>query len=442
MSQQESVGIDVAHEGGVFKGDPMTSRRARPAWLTQVNIMLGVMIALAVLSQFFRSSNGVIAPELMAELHIDARAIGLSSGAFFVIFAALQIPIGVLFDRYGARRVVSYMLIFAIAGSCLFAVAQSIGLLVVGRFLIGLGFAGGMVGSLVILSRWHNPTDFTRAMTILFAAANLGSLLATSPLAAANDWIGWRATFLVLAVVTALMALAFFLVVRDSRPGTEDRAARPETLRESVRGIAEVFRVPGLLRVLPLIGLGYASIVTIIGLWGAPYLHEVHNLQSMERGNLLSILAIAFVVGTLAYGPIQRRVGGFRRVVIAGAVGSGLILLMLAAVAHTTLALTMPLLLAICLVGAYSVVLMGHGVSLIPAKLVGRGTTTLNGVLMGGTAILQIASGAIVEAAHGWFGTAAAGYAAFFAVLGLATLAATWIYLRAPEPAPRDRKPA
>lgn len=432
--RESTQGVGLVRDGDVFDATSQDRGRWLASWGKRVNVMLAVMIALAILSQFFRSSNGVIAPEMMAELNIDARSIGLSSGAFFVIFAVLQVPIGVLFDRYGARRVVSAMLIFAVAGSCLFALAQSLDLLVFGRFLIGLGFAGGMVGSLVVLSRWHNPTDFTRAMTILFAAANLGSLLATSPLAAANDWIGWRSTFLVLAAVTAVMGLVFFLVVRDARPDADERTKRPDTIGDSIRGMREVFRVPGLLSVLPLIALGYASVITIIGLWGAPYLHEVHGLDSLGSGNVLSILALIFVVGTLTYGPIQRRAAGFRRVVVAGSVGSAVLLLILAAVANTTLIVTVALLAAICLIGAFSVVLMGHGVALIPAELVGRGTTTLNGVLMGGTAILQIVSGLIVEAAHGWFGTPASGYAAFFALLGAAMLIATVIYLRAPEP--------
>lgn len=402
--------------------------------MTRVTAMLAAMITLAVLSQFFRSSNGVIAPEMMHELNVDAHAIGLSSGAFFVIFAVLQIPLGVLFDRYGPRRVVSGMLVFAILGSVVFALAHSLGPLVAGRFLIGLGFAGGMVGSLVVLSRWLDPIEFTRAMTLLFASANLGSLLATSPLSAANEMVGWRMTFMVLAVITALVAIAFYLVVRDERPGSDERAARPETLAASFRGIADVFRVPGLVRVLPLIALGYSSIVTIIGLWGGPFLHEVHGVDGIERGNLLSLLAIAFVVGTLAYGPVQRRVGAFRPVVVGGGVASAALMLAVAAVADTALTVTLPLLVATCFIGAFSVALMGHGVALIPAALKGRGTTTLNGVLMGGTAILQIVSGLVVETAQAWFGTPASGYAAFFALLGALMLAATVLYLRTPEP--------
>lgn len=442
MSQRDA--IDGAGEG--LSARPFTHTAGAWAGLrgptiltSRVNAMLAAMITLAVLSQFFRSSNGVIAPEMMHELGIDAHAIGLSSGAFFVIFALLQIPIGVMFDRYGVRNVVSGMLLFAIVGSAIFAMASSLGPLVAGRFLIGLGFAGGMVGSLVVLSRWLDPSGFTRAMTILFASANIGSLLATSPLSAANELMGWRSTFLLLSVITAVVAAGYFLIVRDERPGVAGRAGRPETLAASIRGIADVFRVPGLVGVLPLIALGYSSIVTIIGLWGGPYLHEVHGVDGIERGNLLSILAVAFVVGTLAYGPVQRRAGGFRPVVIGGAVATAALLLALAALAGGALPVVLSLLVATCLIGGFSVVLMGHGVALIPAALKGRGTTTLNGVLMGGTAILQIASGAVVEVAQAWLGSPAAGYAAFFLFLGALTLAATAIYLRTPEPRPDTR---
>lgn len=430
MSQHEGV----ERTAGIPLSETRYSSSVPGLRVRRVTVMLWTMIVLAVLSQFYRSSNGVIAPQIMAEMHLDAAVIGLSSGAFFLIFAALQIPIGVLFDKYGARLVVSSMLIFSIMGSALFAVAHSVEALVSGRFLIGLGLAGGMVGSLVILARWHSPGDFTRAMTILFATANLGSLLATSPLAASAEWIGWRSTFLALAALTAVVGTVFYTVVRDTPVPEQDTNNKRETLGAKFRGVAQVFRVPGLLYVLPMVALGYSSVITILGLWGAPYLHEVHGLDSLESGKLLSVLAVAFVAGTLAFGPIQRWARGFRRVVVASATVTGLILLGLAAFIDSPLIVTVSLLILVCVIGAFSVVLMGHGVALIPKELVGRGTTTLNCVLMGGTAILQIGSGALVEAAHKWFGTVTAGYAAFFGVLGVLMLIATLLYLRAPEP--------
>ncbi|MCR9073424.1 MAG: MFS transporter [Alphaproteobacteria bacterium] len=409
--------------------------------MKRITAMLWTMIVLAVLSQFYRSSNGVIAPQIMDEMNVDAAAIGLSSGAFFLIFAALQVPIGVLFDKYGARLVVSSMLVFSIAGSILFAVAHSVEALVAGRFLIGLGLAGGMVGSLVILARWHTPSDFTRAMTILFATANLGSLLATSPLAASAEWIGWRSTFLALAFLTTLVGIAFYAVVRDRPDASEPDDGTRESLGAKFRGVGQVFQVRGLLWVLPMVALGYSSVITILGLWGAPYLTDVHGLDSLDGGTLLSVLAVAFVAGTLAFGPIQRRCSGFRRVVIASATVTGLLLLALTVFIEASLVITVTLLILICFVGAFSVVLMGHGISLIPKDLVGRGTTTLNCVLMGGAAILQIASGALVETVQVWFGSPTAGYAAFFGALGVLMLAATLLYMRAPEPPATSDRP-
>ena len=407
--------------------------------IRHVTLMLAVMIALAIMSQFFRSSNGVIAPELMSDLSIDAGDIGWSSGSFFVIFALLQIPIGVLFDRYGVRLVVSTMLVFAVIGSLLFAIAESIGPLVAGRFLIGLGFAGGMTGSLVVLSRWNEPSKFTRAMTLLFAMANVGSLLATLPLAAANEWVGWRISFVVLGIATGVIGVIFAMLVRDYPEGAT-RPAQPLTLAAAVGGMREVFRTPGLLHVMPMIGIGYSSIVTIVGLWGGPYLHDVYGLDGVARGNLLSVMAVAMVLGTLAYGPIQQWAGGFRPVVVLGGSASAALMIILAAVSTAPIWFTVALLIAICFVGAYSVVLMAHGVALVPPALAGRGTTTLNFVLMGGTAILQIGSGEVIRLVQGWTGGAAPGYAAFFLLLGVLTLIAAAIYHRAPEPPAKDGK--
>jgi predicted MFS family arabinose efflux permease len=402
-----------------------------------IAVMLSVMIALAIMSQFFRSSNGVIASELMHDIGVDIGTLGVISGSFFIIFALLQIPIGVFLDRFGTRRVIPAMLLLAVGGSCLFAMAQSGSGLMAGRFLIGFGFAGVMVGSLVVLSRWQSPTDFTRSMTILFATANAGSLLATAPLALATDWIGWRSTFLLLGLLTAGLALAFFIIVRDRAPGEDGRAPGPATVMESVRGLREVFAVPGLTRVMPLIGIGYASMVTIIGLWGGPYLHEVYRLESVPAGNWLSLMAISMILGTLAFGPVHRRLQSFRATVVAGGGATGLLLLALALATDAPQQVTIALLVALCFAGGYSVVLMAHGLALIPSVLAGRGTTTLNAVLMGGTATLQTVSGEIIHETQAWTGSNSAGYSAFFLFLGALTLVAVAIYRYAPEPSTR-----
>src|SRR5712671_5928989 len=125
--------------------------------------VLCAMIPLIVLSQFFRSSNGVIAPDLMADLRLSAEDIGVLSSSFFFIFALLQVPLGILLDRFGARHVLSALILFAIGGSLVFAGAADLSGLIAGRLLIGVGCAGLMVGSLVILARWYSPAHFAGA---------------------------------------------------------------------------------------------------------------------------------------------------------------------------------------------------------------------------------------------------------------------------------------
>jgi predicted MFS family arabinose efflux permease len=403
-------------------------------------LMLAVMIVLAILSQFFRSSNGVIAPELMHDLHINAEELGITSSTFFIIFAVLQIPIGVFFDRFGVRRVLPAMLLIAVAGAWVFALAPSLAFLIAARFLIGFGFAGLMVGSLVVLARWHSPARFTGAMTLLFAAANAGSLLATLPLAAATEWVGWRTTFFGLGLLTAALALVFYLVVRDEPPGEVRPRHRPVSLTESMRGLLEVARLPGLATILPLVSIAYASTITVLGLWGGPYLHDIYGLEGVARGNALSIMAMAMIAGTLAYGPLYQRLGTFRGVVLGGgAVTAGLFFVM-APLVEAPLATSLAVLIALCFVGAYSLVVMAHGLALVPPSLAGRGTTTLNASLMGGAAVLQGVTGGIIGTVSAWFGTASSGYSALFLFLGVLTLLAVVIYRRAPEVAPGRKR--
>jgi predicted MFS family arabinose efflux permease len=389
---------------------------------------------LVILSQFFRSSNAVIAPGLMSDLDLSAEDIGLLSSAFFFVFAAMQIPLGVLLDRFGARLILSALVLLAVAGSLCFAAAETLSGLIAGRLLIGIGCAGLMVGSLVILSRWYEPARFAGAMATLFAFANAGSLAATLPLAAAVTAWGWRATFVGLAAVSALLAGFFFLAVRDAPSDHPYHDRQPESLLQVARGLKKIFRSRDLCLVFPMVAVGYASFISIVGLWGGPYLHEVYGLESIASGNVLSLMALSMIAGTLAYGRLGRRFSSRRTLATAGGGISALFLALLALDPGGPLWQTTALLCLFSFSGAYSLVVMAHGLALFPDELAGRGTTALNTALMGGAAIIQAVTGRIVESfpdRHGQAATMA--YAALFAILAGLTVAALFIYRRAPD---------
>jgi MFS family permease len=387
------------------------------------------VILLAVMSQFYRSSIGVIAPNIMSDLHLSAEELGVVSGSFFFVFAALQIPIGILLDRYGTRWVVSTMLIVAVAGSLRFAWAESLADLVIGRLMIGIGFAGMMIGSLVVLRRWFPADRFTTVMSIVFASGNAGSLAATWPLAASATAWGWRDTFVGLTFAAAILTLAFFAIVRDAPPGHERHTKPRETLLETVIGLRRLLHVPDLPYLLPLIAVGYGSVIAVLGLWGGPYLHDIYGLDANNRGAILSVMAISMIVGTVAYGPLDRRLGSRKKVVTGGCLATSAALFALTLWPNPSLLEASALLSIFCFVGAYSVVSMAHGMSLFSDELSGRGTATLNTALMGGTALIQFLTGSIVDnVSHGTGGGVHLSYALVFAFLGALTLGALLTY--------------
>ena len=131
--------------------------------------------AVFVLSQFFRASNAVIAKTLSAEFGLSPEALGLLTGAFFLAFGAAQIPVGMLFDRFGARRTVPVVLATAIAGSLLYGFADGQAMLIGGRVLLGVGCSGVLMGSLFLFGQWAPPASFSTWMGRMIAIGGAGA---------------------------------------------------------------------------------------------------------------------------------------------------------------------------------------------------------------------------------------------------------------------------
>ena len=402
-----------------------------------------VAVLLAIHSQFYRSSVGVIAPDLMEELAIAPEDLGLVTGSFFIVFAALQIPFGVLLDRFGARLTVSATLTVAVAGGVVFAVSETVTGLTAGRALLGIGFAGAMVGSLVVMRRWYASRSFTMAVAVLFASAHAGNLAATAPLAAAATAWGWRLTFMAQASLTAAIGLLFFLAVRDS-PESGTRGQGPgsdrESLSSSIAGLGALWSDRNLLRVIPMVATGYASVIAILGGWGGAYLNDVHALDAEDRGDVLFAMAVAMLVGTLAYGPLDRWLGTRRGVVTVGAAVTAAVFAALALRSDADPLEAAVLLALLGFSGAFSVVVMTHGMALFPGESAGRAVTTLNTALMGGAALVQWGAGRIVGLfPAGTRDGAADAYSVLFAALAALTVASLIIYRSAADVRPRQK---
>lgn len=398
-----------------------------------------------LLSQFQRASLSVIAPDLMAEVGLTAEGYGLVASGIFLGVLAGQIPVGLLLDRYGARKTTSAMQLLAVVSTLIFAAADSAGLMFVARFATGLGFSASLMGTMVVAARWFPADRFALISALVLAGAGgVGSLLAATPMALLAEWLGWRGTFYVLAGITMLSTMAVYAWVVDAPVGHPYHQRKIEGVRESLAGLVEVIRLPQLPYVLMLTTIGFSVLMTILGVWGGPYLHDVHGLDAVDRGNVLALLAIGNIIGFLVYGPLDRILDTRKRIILTGGVVNIALLAILAAAPELTYVQVAVLFFVLGFVGSYHVANLALGRALFPDALVGRGMTLINLFTFLGLALMQIIAGLIVGHFAGPNGGAPPeAYRLMFGFMALASAVVIAIYSRIRDIKPSEqRKPA
>lgn len=405
----------------------------------QFATIISVIGVAYVMSQFYRTSNGVIAKDLSREFGLSAEALGVLTGAFFVSFAVAQIPLGMLFDRFGVRRTLPILLTAAVIGALLYGLAGSFTGLLAGRLMMGVGVSGVLVGALFLFGRWVPADRYATWLGRMIALGGIGVLLSTSPLGLIAETIGWRYAFFGAGAITALGALLIYLLVRDAPPGFTARTSAPEGLKESLKGVVEVLRTKHLATVMLMAFASYPVLTSILGLWGAPYLIDIHGLDTISSGNVLLLMAVALIAGNIVFGPLERILDTRKWLVV------GCSLMVLVSFLLLALVPQMPLAAAITLVGlisffsAYNIVITGHGRSLFPDRLAGRGMAMMAIALMGGPAVMQPATGLIMGAFPEVEGVAPSeAYRAMFGFLAGIVLLALLNYLRLPDARPSE----
>jgi sugar phosphate permease len=273
-------------------------------------IIFFIVSAAFALTLFERLSLAAIAGPLMAQYQLNAAQLGSLGSSFFYIYALMQIPVGIILDRWGARRLLTLLLAIAAAGSFLFALAPHYGWLLLGRALTGVGFCAAFISGLKLLSSWFPPKDLALWNGLFLAVSDAGMLLAGRPLVEASQRIGWSAVFVVAGALTALTAGAVWLWVRDepAEIGLPAVNLRPPAPRRSVlRDLLEIAR-------LPLVWLMGAAFFCLSGIqisfqavWAGPYLTDVYGLAPAVVGNLLMLIPIGQVAGNLVLGGIADR---------------------------------------------------------------------------------------------------------------------------------------
>ncbi len=254
------------------------------------------------LSYLYRTVNAVIAPNLAADIGVDPSGLGLLTAAYFIAFASSQLPLGVLLDRYGPRRIEAVLLLFAAAGAFIFSRSDTLSGLAVGRAFIGFGVSACLMAAFKAFVMWFPAPQLPLINGIQMTSGGLGALSATAPVEALLSIMDWRAVFLLLALATLAVALVVFFVVPD-----KPEARPPDRLQQQLVGIGEIFSSPVFWRIAPWATLSQAAYLAIQGLWSGPWLRDAAGFDRGEIARMLLLVAAAMTAGYLLLGILANR---------------------------------------------------------------------------------------------------------------------------------------
>jgi len=360
-----------------------------------------------ILSFFYRTSTAVIAPDLMNSFKIGANGLGLLSGVFFYAFAIIQLPLGPALDWVGPKWTVTGLMLLAAIGALIFAVAPSFSYAILGRCLIGIGMASILMGSLKIFTLHFDSSKFATLTGIIVTLGYLGSICATTPLAFLVSHIGWRGSFISIAILNAILSIFIFFSVKDQplkgvgRKKDDVKVYDDRTNRkiDPLSSSLILLKSKSFWAMSVLEFVRYGSFASIQGLWGGPFLMDGYGLSREFTSILLMMISIGYVLGSPWVGFLSEKIFQSRKkVVLWGVILYSLtILFFLMPFSSTPNIILFLIFLLIGLFNVCSIIVMAHNKELFPIEMSGTALSTVNFFRFAGVAFYQQMMGYLIS---------------------------------------------
>lgn len=361
--------------------------QASGAWRLTARVFLP-FAAGYYLSYLFRTINALIASHLNSDAGLGAADLGLLTSVYFLVFAAAQIPVGILLDRFGPRRVQSVLLLLAAMGAGLFAVSTGFLSLLIARAMIGLGVAAALTAGLKSIILWFPRERVALLNGYMIMLGSLGAVTATAPVEHLLAWMGWRPLFEILAAATGATAILIYVVVPE----------RGIALSTASTSLSSVFSDRRFWRMAPLSATCIGSSWSLQGLWASPWLIDVEGFDRASLVRQLFMMSVVLSGGAWLFGMtvhyIKRRGIGAETILAMVAV------LFIAAELALILRAPLPSILPwslIAIVGTATVASFAVIADYFPPELVGRANGALNVLHFGWAFLAQCATGLILE---------------------------------------------
>jgi MFS family permease len=251
------------------------------------------------LSYLYRSTNAVLAPYLSNDLNLNAEQLGLITSAYFLTFGLFQLPLGVLLDKFGARKVQSILFLIAATGAILFSLGNDVWSLVTARGLIGLGVSGALMAAFKAFAVWYPKERLPLLIGLFMSAGGMGAIVASTPLEMALQITDWRGVYLFIGIVTIFVGVLIFFIVPEKQENNYNEKALPV-----LKVLKHIYTSYAFWRIGPLSGIAGGTGLAILGLWAGPWLSDIGKFNQNEIANILFISTIMMTIGTTSLGII------------------------------------------------------------------------------------------------------------------------------------------
>lgn len=389
--------------------------------------------SLFFLSQFYRTSTAVIAVRLIQDLSLDTEGLGFLSASFFYGFAVTQIPIGLLLDKVGPRKLMTILSLLGTVGAFIFSIADSLGMGLIGRILLGIGMACNLMGTFKLLTQWFEPLIFATLSALVISIGTLGNIVATTPLVMLVEQMGWRNSFQLIAAVNLILTLALYLVVRD-RPADSSGgpSGRPPSIsfKQAFSNLAILLKDRDYWIISMATFVRYGTFAAFQALWAGPFLMEAMGYSAVKTGNLILLMTAGIIIGSPFWGALSDRVFKTRKwiLVFCLAVLAAIALVFLLIPQNAGVGVVAAFFFAFGFFSSAGLLMYTHIKELMPIDMAGAAMTGINFFNMMGPALFLQGLGILMQAMYPEASRGPAAFDTAFLVCMVSLLAAGALY--------------
>lgn len=276
-------------------------------------IIICSLAALFYLYEFvLQVAPGVMTQELMHDLAMDAAGLGMVSAFYYYSYMPMQLPAGLLFDRYGPRRLLTFAIAICALGALFFSQTNGIALASAGRLFMGIGSAFSFIGVLILVSRWFKPQYFSLLAGIVQSMSSLGAIAGAVPLATAIVTLGWRQSMLYLAIIGALLSILVWLIVRDYPPGKTKQATDNNVMgptQNTFKILYCLLKNPQTWAIGFYAFCAWAPITVFATLWGVPYLKTLYGIHTALASSVIAVIWVSIGICCPLLGWLSDKIG-------------------------------------------------------------------------------------------------------------------------------------